>query len=80
MKYKTRVPVCGAIMLNNRWDKVRVQHNTAGNSIAYVKAVLCCSAYSSRAGGRQQDGDFRRARSTSRNPDIVVQSVRYVLR
>lgn len=24
MQYKTRVPVCGAIMLNDTWDKVRV--------------------------------------------------------
>lgn len=23
MQYKTRVPVCGAIMLNDSWDKVR---------------------------------------------------------
>ena len=23
LKYKTRVPVCGAIMLNDKWDKVR---------------------------------------------------------
>src|ERR1700691_1978477 len=23
MRYKTRVPVCGAIMLNDSWDKVR---------------------------------------------------------
>lgn len=22
MQYKTRVPVCGAIMLNDKWDKV----------------------------------------------------------
>lgn len=24
MQYKTRVPVCGAIMLNETWDKVRI--------------------------------------------------------
>ena len=24
MRYKTRVPVCGAIMLNDTWDKVRL--------------------------------------------------------
>jgi mRNA-decapping enzyme subunit 2 len=23
MKYKTRVPVCGVVMLNKNWDKVR---------------------------------------------------------
>lgn len=26
MHYKTRVPVCGAIMLNSTWDKVRPDH------------------------------------------------------
>jgi hypothetical protein len=24
MRYKTRVPVCGAIMLNDAWDKVKI--------------------------------------------------------
>jgi hypothetical protein len=24
MRYKTRVPVCGAIMLNDAWDKVQL--------------------------------------------------------
>lgn len=28
MQYKTRVPVCGAIMLNETWDKVRIGHDT----------------------------------------------------
>ena len=26
LNYKTRVPVCGAIMLNETWDKVRGHH------------------------------------------------------
>ena len=39
MQYKTRVPVCGAIMLNDTWDKVRRSTNTS-DSLAYVKLVL----------------------------------------
>lgn len=27
MQYKTRVPVCGAIMLNETWEKVRFPHS-----------------------------------------------------
>ena len=26
MQYKVRVPVCGAIMLNDKWDKVRFSY------------------------------------------------------
>ena len=39
MQYKTRVPVCGAIMLNDTWDKVRRSTNTS-DSLAYVRLVL----------------------------------------
>ena len=38
MKYKTRVPVCGAIMLNDAWDKV--VSLSCGNELnAYVRAT-----------------------------------------
>lgn len=26
MRYKTRVPVCGAVMINQTWDKVSFQN------------------------------------------------------
>ena len=32
MQYKTRVPVCGAIMLNETWEKVRSPHSSDATS------------------------------------------------
>ena len=50
MKYKTRVPVCGAIMLNDTWDKactvllclfhLHLSHVPAGRPSQGLEAVL----------------------------------------
>lgn len=34
MQYKTRVPVCGAIMLNSTWDKVSSLMLPSGNNLS----------------------------------------------
>lgn len=39
MQYKTRVPVCGAIMLNNTWDKVRNSAILSGNNLSGLEIV-----------------------------------------
>lgn len=56
MQYKTRVPVCGAIMLNESWEKVRYPSSRYG---AWIEITLY-SAFSSRAGSRPRDGVFQR--------------------
>lgn len=58
MQYKTRVPVCGAIMLNDTWEKVR----TSSVCITYLFPHFTCSAFWSKAGSHPRGGVFRRAK------------------
>jgi hypothetical protein len=59
MQYKTKVPVCGAIMLNDAMDKV---------CIFWKSSVLCSdpeimlSVSSSKVGNRHQGGGFQKER------------------
>lgn len=42
LAYKTRVPVCGAIMLNETWDKVRWLSCGYGIALLRPRAVPAC--------------------------------------
>lgn len=58
MQYKTRVPVCGAIMLNDTWEKVEVsvhRHKLLAYSLFFSVSLL-------RGGSRLPAGDFQRVR------------------
>lgn len=58
MQYKTRVPVCGAIMLNDTWEKVEVLvhgHKLLAYSLFFSVSLL-------RGGSRLPVGDFQRVR------------------
>lgn len=81
MKYKTRVPVCGAIMLNDTWEKVgRVCHrNLAQNGNILTRILIAFSAFLSKVGSRLPDGASRKARSTSKSPEPVVLHERWVI-
>lgn len=68
MQYKTRVPVCGAIMLNAAWDKVRFHPLPGLDVISFV----ICSVFLLKAGSLLQGGDSRRARSTRTKHRRVV--------
>ncbi len=74
LAYKTRVPVCGAIMLNETWDKVHTQLVC----IDRVLTPLVVSACSSRVGSLRQLGVFQREKSTSRSHDLNVLRGKYV--
>ena len=41
MQYKTRVPVCGAIMLNDTWDKVRAPDYMLCGILLYCLGRSC---------------------------------------
>lgn len=58
MQYKTMVPVCGAIMLNDTMDKVLAGHRIN------IGAVLIGfpSVFLSKAGKLRQDGGFRKGK------------------
>lgn len=45
LSYKTRVPVCGAIMLNSRWDKVCLLLTLLSGYLAYVICIDPSSAF-----------------------------------
>jgi hypothetical protein len=76
LKYKTRVPVCGAIMLNDTLDKVMV--------VIYLHRVLLelnrpvGSVSLSRDGSHRQDGASQKERSTKMNHRRRVRFVRLV--
>lgn len=79
MRYKSRVPVCGAIMINETWDKVRQPSLLLWSRLRPVRSrVSGHSAFSSRA-GRVTRGPSQRARSTRTSPNISAPSERYVL-
>lgn len=40
MAYKTRVPVCGAIMLNETWDKVSYRNDLRSLSVSVLTSAL----------------------------------------
>ena len=57
MQYKIRVPVCGAIMLNNTLDKV-----CAIYTVLILHAYRKYSAFWLRGGSRHQVGGFLKAK------------------
>jgi hypothetical protein len=60
MQYKTRVPVCGAIMLNDTWEKVCV--HCRKDCFNATQFSIKTSASSSRVGNLLQAGVFRRGK------------------
>lgn len=74
LAYKTRVPVCGAIMLNETWDKVRGL-STRDQMMLYLLVRSVCS---SRAGNQHRHGVFRKEKSTNKNREIAALYERYV--
>jgi Dcp2, box A domain len=74
MQYKTRVPVCGAIMLNDTWEKVRII-----DIASLLLLNLGSSASLSKAGNHRLDGAFRKGRSIKTKKDINVLSERSVV-
>lgn len=83
MAYKERVPVCGAVMINEWWDKVRrafhflpwsvpvnVEH---GTDLRIRSPRRFCS---SRAGAKGPHGHSREERSTSKSQKRCVLSAR----
>lgn len=40
LAYKTRVPVCGAIMLNHTWDKVRLERVTTYPALTSCALII----------------------------------------
>jgi hypothetical protein len=76
MRYKQRVPVCGAILINETWDKVsprgdgragaNANAGVAHAEVAPVGGVGGASASSLKGGNRRLLGGFQRVRSTSR--------------
>ena len=73
LAYKTRVPVCGAIMLNETWDKVRVWPRHRNRFSHFPARSVCLS----RVGNQHQRGVSRREKSTSRNQGRSVLYERY---
>jgi len=73
MQYKTRVPVCGAIMLNDSWEKVRRPW------FRLTRPVLTPppSAFLSKAGNRQLAGGSPRGKSTRMKNPTSAPSERY---
>jgi hypothetical protein len=59
MQYKTKVPVCGAIMLNDTMDKVCISWKS---SVLFSDPGTMLSASSSKVGNRHQGGGFQKGR------------------
>lgn len=75
LKYKTSVPVCGGILLNSTWDKVRSIQTSRSPApiclpIAYQNSILdwTNSAYWSKDGRVDHPGVSRGERSTRTSP------------
>jgi hypothetical protein len=78
MLYKTRVPVCGAIMLNAACDKVSLMFEYALAKTA--GSLHQTSACWSKAGSHRRDGGFRKERSIKMSFLRSVLFVRCVVR
>lgn len=80
MAYKERVPVCGAILISEYWDKVRRIPRSFFPGISEVTALLTSlllhRSFSSRAGRRVPAGPSPEARSTRRSQKGSALSVR----
>jgi hypothetical protein len=74
MRYKTRVPVCGAIMVNPGWDKVSLLAFEERKGMLMWRVY---SVYLSKDGSRLLDGAFRRGRSIMRNRNRRVPFERF---
>jgi hypothetical protein len=71
MQYKTRVPVCGAIMLNDTWEKVC--HICIFLARSPFKDRLClCSASLSRAGNHLPGGASPKERLMRTNQSLIA--------
>ena len=75
MQYKTRVPVCGAIMLNDTWERV-CRTSTALNDVRSNSGRN--SASWGKVGNHRLGGAFRREKSTSMRLRMTVQYGRCV--
>ena len=73
LQYKTRVPVCGAIMLNDAMDKVF----PVFYFVCYNKPSISYSVCLSKDGNHRLVGAFQKAKSTKRNPGPLAQYERY---
>jgi len=89
MQYKERVPVCGAVLINEWWDKVRPALSSSSSSSSSSLPHLVSPSpdscrtrrnrsSSSRAGPRARHGHSLAARSTRRSPRRCAQSARCV--
>lgn len=75
MQYKTRVPVCGAIMLNDTWEKVCLK---SIKKVSSHLTSLLYSVYSSKAGNHLLDGVSLKAKSMNMRLHMIVQRGRCV--
>lgn len=78
MQYKTRVPVCGAIMLNDTWDKVSCCHSLPHvislNKQPFHNFFSVCW---SRGGNHHLVGGSQKGKSTRSRPQLIVLCERF---
>ena len=73
LQYKTRVPVCGAIMLNDAMDKV----SPVFYLVCYNQPSISYSVCLSKDGNHHLVGAFQKAKSTKRNLGPLARYERY---